>query len=369
LFRLYWLDPGEYYLSATAPPLPLGGPAGTSVFVPTYFPGFVDIDDAKAIRLDRGRDVSGMDFGLVRQGTSTLTGFLSSRTRGPLPFTNVYANTPSDGAGIAKYQGRSGQFAEFTINGVFPGSYILSLTDGNETGAVRTRIRIVQAGRNVAGTRLRVDLQIGPGVAVSGRLGNATQTPMDLRETRIQLAEIDEALPQPVAVPIATNGTFTIPAIQPGAYSVSVTGLPGDLYLKEAAFAGADALAKPFSVDYGSSQLNSLVVEIGTDGGRMSGVVYDGNNVPLPGAEVVLLPEAAKRFRFDLYRTAITDQDGRFVIRGIAPADYTLLGWTRIEPNAYLNPDFMRLYESLGTPVRVVPGENPAVGLRAIPEP
>jgi hypothetical protein len=112
--------------------------------------------------------------------------------------------------------------------------------------------------------------------------------------------------------------------------------------------------------------LNTLAVEIGTDGGRMAGAVFDGNNAPLPGAQVILLPETASRFRLDRYRTAITDQDGRFVLRGIAPGNYILTGWSSIEPNAHLDAEYMRPYESLGTPVLVAPGENPAVGLRAL---
>jgi hypothetical protein len=249
VFRLYWLDPGEYFLSATAPSAALGN--APSVFVPTYFPGFVDIDDARPIRLDRGRDASGMDFGLIRQAPATLTGFLSSRTRGVLGNININVAAPSDGAGTSRYQGKSSnlpfRLGEFIIRGVSPGMYIVSAADGDESGATRVRIRFDRAGRNAADSRLLVNLAIGPGMTVSGRLGNTTQTPMDLRTARIQLTEIDESLPQPQPAAIRSDGTFTIPAVQPGSYAISVTGLPGDLYLKDAVFSSADALASRFS--------------------------------------------------------------------------------------------------------------------------
>jgi hypothetical protein len=365
IFRLYWLDPGDYFLSATVPPPPLTA-AAASVFAPTYFPGFANIDDAKTIQVTRGRDLTGMDFGLVRQAPATLSGFLSSRTRGALPNRNVTVSVPSGGTGNTQYQATTANTAEFVIRGVFPGTYIVSATDGNETGATLAPVRFDRGGRGAADSKFRVDVRIGPGVAVAGRFGNATQRPMDLRAARIQLTEIEEALPQPRPALIGPDGSFVLAAVPPGVYTLGVSGLPGDLYLKNAVFGSDDALEKPFSIDYGPAESNRLGVEIGLDGGHMSGVVFDGNNAPLPGAQVVLLPEMSIRSRLDRFRTAITDQDGRFVLRGIAPGDYVLTGWSHIEPNAYLDAEYMRPYESFATPVRIAPGENPAAGLRAI---
>ena len=53
----------------------------------------------------------------------------------------------------------------------------------------------------------------------------------------------------------------------------------------------------------------------------------------------------------DLYRTAISDANGQFSIRSIVPGDYKLFAWEDIEPFAYTDPDFLRKYEELGTPV------------------
>jgi hypothetical protein len=44
-----------------------------------------------------------------------------------------------------------------------------------------------------------------------------------------------------------------------------------------------------------------------------------------------------------------------------------LFAWESLEPNAHLNIDFMRPYESMGTPVHIEPNGNGAVSLRAIP--
>ena len=202
VFRLYWLDPGDYFLSATAPPAAAGSTV-SGVLVPTYFPGFSDIDDAKPIRLDLGRDAAGMDFALVRQAPMNLTGYVTSRSMGKGVVTAIEVAPPSDGAGVTRYQGQSGSLGRFTIRGVVPGTYIVSATVGEETFATRIRVRNSESRSR----EFPVDLPIGTGVTISGRVGNATQTPMDLRDARIQLTEIDNALPQPRAATIGPTAS------------------------------------------------------------------------------------------------------------------------------------------------------------------
>jgi hypothetical protein len=53
-------------------------------------------------------------------------------------------------------------------------------------------------------------------------------------------------------------------------------------------------------------------------------------------------------------------------IRGILPGNYKLFAWENLEPNAYLNSDFLRGYEDLGIPVKVSAGDNNPVSVRLI---
>ena len=146
-----------------------------------------------------------------------------------------------------------------------------------------------------------------------------------------------------------------------------MSDLPDDLYLKAAAQAGADVLEKLIPVGWGPQNVGGpLDIQIGTDGGRITGAVFDRANTPSAGALITLVPEGDARLRPDRYRTALSGPDGSFTLRGIVPGDYRLFGWDDLEPNAYLNVDFMRAYLELGTPVRIQPSQSASVSLRVI---
>jgi hypothetical protein len=359
-YRLYWLDPGEYFISAIPPRTP-ATPAACEIG-PTYFPGFGEIDDAKIIRLDSLRDANGLDFLLQAQCMIPVHGVVNSMATGRPVVTTLSLSAVEDGNGVARFQVRStGESPlsrdNFTIPSVARGSYILSAVLGEERGAKRIIVRPYSRDPGV-----QADLELSAGLPVRGRFfGVPAGT--DFRATRIALAEMDTALPQPEDAGV-TEGTFKIEGVQPGYYSINVSGLPEDLYVKAAVFGGADALEKPLTVVRGPDP-EELAIQLGDDGGRLAGGVFDAGDRRYVGAHVTLIP-SDRRSRLDLYRTDVSREDGSFSLRGIAPGDYKLFAWMNPETNAYLNAEYMRYYEDFGTPVRIAPGENPPVSLRAI---
>jgi hypothetical protein len=159
-----------------------------------------------------------------------------------------------------------------------------------------------------------------------------------------------------------------VKAVQPGTYALSISDLPDDLYLHAASQAGANILEQLLPVGWGIANFRGpLDIQIGTDGGRITGTVFDSGNIPSAGAQITLIPEGAVRSRLDLYRTAISGADGTFAIRGIAPGDYRVFGWDDLEPNAYLNVDYVKSYQDFGTPVTVAPNQSRTVSLRLVP--
>jgi hypothetical protein len=54
--------------------------------------------------------------------------------------------------------------------------------------------------------------------------------------------------------------------------------------------------------------------------------------------------------------------------RGIPPGEYKLFAWDTIEPNAWLNPEFMLDDEELGAAATVGPSEKLSAQIRLIPE-
>ena len=91
---------------------------------------------------------------------------------------------------------------------------------------------------------------------------------------------------------------------------------------------------------------------VGTDTAQFNGTVVDQDRKPASGVAVVLIPDR-QRDRRDLYRTVRTDQNGRFGLLPVVPGEYKLFAWEDIEGSQYMDSDFLRKYEQLGTPVTV----------------
>ena len=112
----------------------------------------------------------------------------------------------------------------------------------------------------------------------------------------------------------------------------------------------------------------SLDLVISSDGGVVEGIAVDHEGEPVANALVVAVPESRLRSRNDHYRKTVTDQSGRFTLRGIRPGDYTLFAWESVEGDAYYNSDFLKSYEQRGTPLQVAEGNRKNLQVEVIPE-
>ena len=98
----------------------------------------------------------------------------------------------------------------------------------------------------------------------------------------------------------------------------------------------------------------------------VDGTIIDKGQKPIPGVQAILIPDR-QRDRRDVYRFATTDQNGHFTLRVIAPGDYKVFAWEDLEPGAYNDPDFLRKYEALATPVKVSDSATLSVAVKVLP--
>ena len=81
-----------------------------------------------------------------------------------------------------------------------------------------------------------------------------------------------------------------------------------------------------------------------------------------------MVPETSQRSRLDLYKATASDRNGGFRIDRIAPGNYKLFAWETVEEGAWMDSEFIRSYEDLGKPIRIVEGGQESVDLILIPE-
>ncbi len=99
---------------------------------------------------------------------------------------------------------------------------------------------------------------------------------------------------------------------------------------------------------------------------RLSGTLTDRRSQPVPVTQVVLIPDRS-RDRTELYRTANTDENGRFNFIGITPGDYKVFSWDGLEPYGWFDPDVMAQSETKGVSVRVTDSSSEMIDVKLIP--
>jgi hypothetical protein len=161
------------------------------------------------------------------------------------------------------------------------------------------------------------------------------------------------------------DGTFRFPQLLTGEYRASA-GATGH-YVKELRFENSDALNSPLELSESGSTAPSFQVVLSPNVAQVDGVVTDDKNQPLPGVQAVLIPDR-NRDRIDLYKSAMTDQAGRFNMRDVAPGEYKLFTWDFVDNFAYFEPGFIERYEQLGKAVRLDEGTKLNVDAKLIPE-
>lgn len=211
-----------------------------------------------------------------------------------------------------------------------------------------------------------VRVAIGPGIDLKGRIRVEGNAALNVNVLNIELrARAGSADMGSVGASIKPDGSFVIWNVAEGAYRLQVQDLPENFYLKAARLAGHDALGSDLNVSR-KQPPGLLDVELSASGGRINGRVLKEEK-PFSGARVVLVPEERRQKQEQLYKSTSTDQNGQFLIRGIAPGDYALFAWETIEEGAYEDPDFLRAFKNQGKAIVVEEGSRLSSQLELIP--
>ena len=330
---------------------------------------FLDEDNLSPVNLHAGDRVTGLRIVAPELGEREIRGVVLSpngtiMTNARVAVLRSGANPLYETSTLDTYTVRSNSGGGFRLEVPRPGRYVLIAAGPGANGdAMRAQREIDVRDFLLSGVRL----QLMPPVSVSGRVTYEGGAP-----PRISADDATSIALYPMSLNIgsaasarlpATNGAFTLQDVTPGDYRIEVRPIltvpptafvpPGfeRAYVKSVRMDGRDVLNSGFHLESLTNATIEVVIHM--NGGTIAGRVLNAAGAPVPNVNAVVVPNAPRRPRGDLYKFVATDDSGNFQLTGLAPGDYRLFAWERVEEGAWQDPEFIRLFENSGTPVRI----------------
>jgi Carboxypeptidase regulatory-like domain len=409
-FHLFWLPPGRYYvigivwdiatsvgyfvnpddddtgnfsaqryvgrtvfMRATA-----GGIAENEAHVPVYYPGTTDPLMARAIEVQPGGVIRGIDI----DASAIRTGRVSGRVVGIPNEARTTVDLLPIISGVATSEAQRPSavvdtVGNFEMGSVAPGRYLATARGGDRIGRAFVEVH----NRDVAD----VVISLSPRISLSGRVVvEGTLPPNALSSLRVGLRS-DPLLPNAVnngvpinvinGVPVKPDGSFIVTA-PPGDFRLYVMPLLGPpapdetsprsapgYYVKSIRLGDQDLLSERVRLQ--SQPQDPLTIVVGTRPATLQGRVLDDRQQPSTGSTVVLVHDGDLRYHLQ-ERFTTSDASGHFEFENLAPGNYRIFAWTNVDRGAWHDPEFMRNVESFGVPFKAEEGGGNALDVRVI---
>jgi hypothetical protein len=333
--------------------------------LPVYFPGTTDVQAAKSLDLPAGGVLGGINFVMEPVRVRHISGRVTTNDSthlGPVSITLVPRNPSVEDHTPPKVTADE-TTGTFELSGVQRGSYSLLASSATMFGRVAVQVDDADLEN--------VPVAMTPGFTLSGKVNIENLDPKALNAKSASLdAVLLSADPQVPGLSggasgrVESDGSFVIIGVMPGSYQAGVAyhTIPGEppllLYSKSARLGSADVLGGLLLEIQPQEQLE---IVMGVRPGSIEGVAINQKRSELANITVVAVPEKIYRRRTGLYKRVSTDPAGRFQIQGLRPGEYKVFAWEEVEKDAWLDPDFLSVYEDRATVVHVREGVSVTV--------
>jgi hypothetical protein len=370
-FRIYGLQPGNYFLAASPRGSlnPFDTPVDRVGYGQAWYPSATDVGNAQRIAVRAGDTVSGVVIALTPARTARVTGTVLGADGKPARGGVVLLTT---GTGMTGLGGNAQVRPDgtFTFNNIAPGQYSLRAppTGPPTPGQAMAfpAADIVVNGTDVDGVVLQPQT---PGV-VSGRLVGdpATLAGIDPSQVRVMMGSFGTQLfagppPQPQA--LGPDLTFSL-QMAPGTGMIRLFGASG-LLARSVRVDGRDA-SRGLEVAAGASLAN-VEVEVTKSTAKLVVTVMNARGAGAPEHDVVIFPQDENAWGLYLPghgATGRTNEDGTFEASSLLPgAYYVALGDDiQIDIGDSNDPEILAQLRSRAQRVTIGEGETATVQLR-----
>jgi hypothetical protein len=374
VYRVWGLNPGEYYISATAPGENAGGrgrggPAGGGrggrgrggaldpdedqdqlMYAPTYYPGVGSVADARSVAVGVSEEVLNIDFGLQLVRTAHVIGHVENpdgswATNGNVNLTPQNRSGAGRGNFGVNYGSRIDWDGQFNVANVPPGLYTLRARNNDRDAPLSASQPISVSGSDVAS--LIVVLQTGGSLAGSIVFQpGSTPAPTDLTQVRLAApsAEPDDNSGPMPSPRVNKDGTFTIDGVTVGTHLIRPNGGNGlrGWNMKSVTVDGRDVTDVPIAVRSGQ-RVNNIVVTFTDKVSEIDGSVTDaqGNAVTEYTVLAFSTNSAVWRPQSRQIATARPDQTGMFKIRSLPAGEYYVVTVDPSEQGEWFDPAYL----------------------------
>ena len=396
VYRVWGLNPGDYYVSAVARADGLGGRGGPGgpgqaiqalvaaggrggrggfafgagapsdeqdqlMYAPTYYPGVGSVAEARAVTVGVSQEVVDIDFGLQLVRTSRVTGHVENpdgswTANGNINLTPEAATSGRGNFG-ANYGGRVGWDGQFSIANVPPGRYTLRARNNDRDSFLSASQPISINGGDV--TDVVVVLQTGG--SLSGTIAflpGSTAAP-DMTQVRLVApsTEPDDLGPNPNAR-VNKDSTFTLDGVSAGSHLVRANGNMRGWNLRSVTIDGRDVTDTPISIRSGQ-KIGNITVTFTDKVNEINGSVTDvqGNAVTEYTVLAFSTNNAVWRPQSRQIATARPDQTGMFKVRNLPPGDYYVVTVDPSEQGEWFDPTYLDQHRGGATRVTLGDGD------------
>jgi len=324
-YRIFGLKSGDYYLQAAEslqPPQDSFVDQGYFLrqslgveYAPVYYPGVLQRGQAEAISLRPG-DEAQVDFSLRHIKTVEISGRVIAPDGKP-----ANAMVELQDAGVEDYfEGQNANTdadGKFQLKGVPPGSYIIVAYQQSSSDVYYPTARQELTVGNDNIDSLTIALSRGTDFTGKVMLEGVAR-PHYLQVSLRAVGGKDFGY---LGGRVKQDGSFELKNVPEGNYAVVVYG-EGDesrWYVKSARLGSDDVLEHGLEVEKGTG--GTLEIIISAARGQLEGSVTQDDK-PAIGVGVWVVPDPETTFNRMRRRGTTTDQNGQFVLPGVAPGKY-----------------------------------------------